>query len=295
MWKKKAIGLILVLSILCIFISSAEDKPVRLIIDGEVIDTGAWQVAPFISDGRTMVPLREVAELAGAKVGYNPNGWAQITEKSLGRSVSFHLGAPGYLSGYYAGENSGVIPYLLDGKMIVTVRDLADSLCINVDWDSEKNAVILNTELPGADSYLSPEWERKMNIIAGGNKDFFDEYISNKDAVKAYMFGLYRFLNTGEGSLTYRNKDGKYLDVTLKPGKIFLSGNSDGIMAYVTLNLFMDYENYAGADGIRWQIYRLIGEKAEDGAPFDISGETEKNGFTYRYAEGKFEETVTVK
>lgn len=57
----------------------------------------------------------------------------------------------------------------------------------------------------------------------------------------------------------------------------------------------MDYENYAGADGIRWQIYRLIGEKAEDGAPFDISGETEKYGFTYRYAEEKFEETVTVK
>lgn len=289
--------------ILCLFIfitlfasaSFAEDKPVGLIIDGEVIDTGSWQVAPFISEGRTMVPLRAVAELAGAKVGYNSNGWAQITEKSLGRSVSFHLGAPGYLSGYYAGENSGVIPYLLDGKMIVAVRDLADSLCINVDWDSEKDAVILNTEMPGADSYLSPEWERKMNIIAGGNKDFFDEYISNKDAVKAYMFGFYRLLNTGEGSLSYRNKDGKYLDVTLKPGKIFLSGNSDGIMAYVTLNLFMDYENYAGADGIRWQIYRLIGEKAEDGAPFDISGETEKNGFTYRYAEGKFEETVTVK
>lgn len=132
--------------IICLFIfatlfasaSSAEDSSVGLIIDGEVIDTGAWQVAPFISDGRTMVPLREVAELAGAKVGYNPNGWAQITEKSLGRSVSFHLGAPGYLSGYYAGENSGVIPYLMDGKMIVAVRDLADSLCINVDWDSEK-------------------------------------------------------------------------------------------------------------------------------------------------------------
>ena len=292
---KKLILCLFVFSTLFAAASFAEDKPVRLIIDGEVIDTGAWQVAPFISDGRTMLPLREVAELVGAKVGYNSNGWAQITEKSLGRSVSFHLGAPGYLSGYYAGENSGVIPYLMDGKMIVAMRDLADSLCINIDWDSEKNAVILNTELPGTDSYLSPEWERKMNIIAGGNKDFFDEYISNKDAVKAYMFGLYRFLNTGEGSLTYRNKDGKYLDVTLKPGGIFLSGNSDGIMAYVTLNLFMDYENYAGADGIRWQIYRLIGEKAEDGAPFDISGETEKYGFTYRYAEGKFEETVTVK
>ncbi len=289
--------------ILCLFIfitlfataSFAEDKPVGLIIDGEVIDTGSWQVAPFISEGRTMVPLRAAAELAGAKVGYNSNGWAEITEKSLGRSVSFHLGAPGYLSGYYAGENSGVIPYLLDGKMIVALRDLADSLCINVDWDSGKNAVILNTELPGTDSYLSPEWEQKMNITAGGNKDFFDEYISNKEAVKAYMFTLYRLLNTGEGSLSYRNKDGKYLDVTLKPGEIFLSGNSDGIMAYVTLNLFLDYENYAGADGIRWQIYRLVNEKAVDGAPFDISGETEKYEFTYRYAEEKFEEIITVK
>lgn len=65
--------------IICLFIfatlfasaSFAEDSSVGLIIDGEVIDTGAWQVAPFISDGRTMVPLREVAELVGAKVGYN--------------------------------------------------------------------------------------------------------------------------------------------------------------------------------------------------------------------------------
>ncbi|NLW42944.1 MAG: copper amine oxidase N-terminal domain-containing protein, partial [Tissierellia bacterium] len=63
--KKKLFLLILVLVLMIPVVTSAQEQPIKLVVHGNNVET---DVAPFIENGRTLVPVRVISETLGFKV-----------------------------------------------------------------------------------------------------------------------------------------------------------------------------------------------------------------------------------
>lgn len=80
-------------------------------------------VAPEITDGRTMLPVRLVAEALGAEVGYKSR---RVTIALADTEISFKVGEN--LEGY------GIAPYIKEGRTYISARWVAENLGANVLW-----------------------------------------------------------------------------------------------------------------------------------------------------------------
>jgi len=91
--------------------------------------------APFISNGRTMVPLRIIAEALGAEVG-----WDGVTRTVIiaaqGKTINLAVDAP-------LPDNMGT-PTIVNGITFVPVRYVSETLGASVRWDDENNAVYIS-------------------------------------------------------------------------------------------------------------------------------------------------------
>jgi hypothetical protein len=92
------------------------------------------EVAPFISQGRTMIPLRIIAEALGAKVDWNN---ATRTVIITGREETINLTVDVPLPG-----DMGT-PVFVNGFTFVPVRYVSETLGATVRWDGENNAVYI--------------------------------------------------------------------------------------------------------------------------------------------------------
>jgi hypothetical protein len=91
-------------------------------------------VAPFISQGRTMVPLRIIAESLGAEVDWNSSTRTVII---AGREEMINLTVDVPLLG-----DMGT-PVIVNGFTFVPVRYVSETLGATVRWDGENNAVYI--------------------------------------------------------------------------------------------------------------------------------------------------------
>ena len=90
--------------------------------------------APFIADGRTMVPLRLVAEALGAEVGWI-DASRTVTVNGNGANLALIIGTP--LPG-----DMGT-PVLSNGRTFVPLRFVAEALGAEVAWDSVTQTVTI--------------------------------------------------------------------------------------------------------------------------------------------------------
>lgn len=120
-------------------------EPVILTI-GETVARRGEEVlplaqAPYLKDGRTMLPFRFIGELVGAEVAWD-GSLKQVTFRKDGRIVRLTIGAK------EAVINGTVVPLdappeLKNGTTMVPLRFLAEGLGANVQWVPEKKQVIL--------------------------------------------------------------------------------------------------------------------------------------------------------
>ena len=111
-------------------------KTGRALVENKVvaIDAEYPDVAPKIVDGRTLVPLRFVAEAFGANVEFDDiSQTATIICNETTLTVT--LGSKNYTVN---GEEKtfDVAPYNVDGRMLVPLRAISDALGKQVFWDS---------------------------------------------------------------------------------------------------------------------------------------------------------------
>jgi len=92
------------------------------------------EVSPFISQGRTMVPLRIIAESLGAEVDWNSTTRTVIIS---GREETINLIVDVSLPG-----DMGT-PIIVNGFTFVPVRYVSEKLGATVRWDGENNAVYI--------------------------------------------------------------------------------------------------------------------------------------------------------
>jgi len=88
--------------------------------------------APFIVEGRTMVPLRLIAEAMGADVGWDScTGIITIVHGTTVVTFLSNHALPGGLG----------TPINIDGRIFVPLRFIAEALGATIEWDSATGSI----------------------------------------------------------------------------------------------------------------------------------------------------------
>lgn len=102
------------------------------------------EVAPYIKNGRTMIPLRAVADNLNVVVKWNNTDKRVDLLNSKGTEVQLWIGKTG------AVKDSKTIsidapPEIIEGRTFVPLRFVAEALGVNVTWDSFTRTAYLTT------------------------------------------------------------------------------------------------------------------------------------------------------
>jgi hypothetical protein len=176
---------------------------IQVLIDGTPLST---DVAPIIEQGRTLVPLRAIFEALGATVEWN--GESQTVTALKGNlSVILQIGNT-------TAEANGkqveleVPPQILNGRTLVPVRFVSESLGASVGWDDASRSVLITTSAPAA--VASPT--RINDITRIVHTDFQDLVSTKKLPVATALQQQREFLL----------KQPEVSDVTLMKGNMFV-------------------------------------------------------------------------
>ena len=98
---------------------------------------------PVIENERTLVPLRAIFEAMRMKVGWDSET-STITATGKGNSITMQANNP------QATVNGKTIfmdvpPKIIDGRTLVPVRFIAESLGATVEWDENSQTVIITS------------------------------------------------------------------------------------------------------------------------------------------------------
>ena len=135
---KKVIATVLALA-MCLSMSvTAFARELRFEIDNPVYTVNGEEresadgVAPFISEGRTMLPLRTVAEALGGVVSFDEETRiATITRNDVVLNIAIGEELPGEMG----------VPEIVDGRILVPLAYVARELGVMTNWDEEARAV----------------------------------------------------------------------------------------------------------------------------------------------------------
>ncbi|MEN1761321.1 copper amine oxidase N-terminal domain-containing protein [Anoxynatronum sibiricum] len=128
-----------------------------LTIDGTTARSGSQvkglDAAPFIKDGRTLVPFRFIGEELGAEIGWIPASRtvtyqrgagedAVMIEMIIGQSTATINGASVPID-----RNPTVTPEIVNGRTVVPVRFISEALGFEVDWNPDRREVTISAEV----------------------------------------------------------------------------------------------------------------------------------------------------
>lgn len=124
--------------------SSTQEDAVNLMIGGQAV---APDVPPVIKDGRTLVPVRVIAEGLGAKVDWNEAKRTAVITKG-GQQLTLTLDSrQALVNGKQVMLDTA--PVISRQRMLLPFRFVGESLGITVGWDNRSRTVIAN-ETPEA-------------------------------------------------------------------------------------------------------------------------------------------------
>ncbi len=108
--------------------------------NGEVPVT--FDVAPVISDSRTFIPVRGMFELAGAKIGWNPDT-REVTVEADGTTVVVTIDSR---QARVNGKRNvlDAAPFIKDGRTLIPVRFISENLGYKVDWNADTQEITIN-------------------------------------------------------------------------------------------------------------------------------------------------------
>ena len=149
---KKIISLLLVVVVASSFgimIALADDGPVTVILNGEVVDFE--DVQAFTEAGRTLVPFRKMFELFGAEVNWLEETNTVVASKG-DTIIVLTIDKPDAL--IMTGTEvetvelpDGVPPRLVDdARTCVPLRFIAETLDLEVGWDEATATVTLDNK-----------------------------------------------------------------------------------------------------------------------------------------------------
>lgn len=138
--SKRIAGLFLsMVLILGIAPAALAASPITIRIDGMTVSS---DVAPVVQSGTTLVPVRVITEYLGADVSWN-QAKQQAVVKTAAYTVVFTLGSKTYTVN---GESKTltVAAQAINGRTLIPIRALAESIGADVEYDAASNTAIVN-------------------------------------------------------------------------------------------------------------------------------------------------------
>ncbi|MEW6662560.1 MAG: copper amine oxidase N-terminal domain-containing protein [Bacillota bacterium] len=126
-------------------VKASRPQPVFLTIGQPTAYVGqtayTLDVAPFLTQGRTMVPFRFLGEALGAQVGWNQAS-QEVTYRLREREVALVIGqTTAKLSGNPV--KLEVAPQLVNGRTMIPLRAVGELLGARFDWQPATQTVIV--------------------------------------------------------------------------------------------------------------------------------------------------------
>ncbi|HWP96637.1 MAG TPA: copper amine oxidase N-terminal domain-containing protein [Syntrophomonadaceae bacterium] len=140
------ICLIFILVTVNIYSSAYGTEKLRVFVDGAEVN---MLVDPIVSDGRTLIPMRDIFEALGADVKWD-NDKNQVIANRNGVEIELMIGA----NVAYRNRqtiNIDVPAQLIDSRTFVPVRFVVEALGCNLYWDEKANSIFISTRGPNAD------------------------------------------------------------------------------------------------------------------------------------------------
>ncbi len=139
---------------------------INVIVNGEALDFGSDQ-GPVIQDGRTLVPFRAVFEKMGAEVKWFED--IKLCEATYGQiTAGITIGSSKVVLGDAASVDGDVPAQIINGRTMVPLRVIAESIGAQVGWDAETKTVNIQTP---AVSEAPASVEYEMGYAGGTNMD----------------------------------------------------------------------------------------------------------------------------
>lgn len=107
---------------------------VLVLVDGKYLHTVAGTGAePFIENGRTMIPLRAIADAFGFEVDWEQSE-EKITLTKGDKTIILHIGKPEILVDGETLYFEDAVPMIKNSRTFLPVRKLAEILGVQVEW-----------------------------------------------------------------------------------------------------------------------------------------------------------------
>ena len=170
--KKMIIPLSVILMLSCATVNAMDDITIK--IDGEAIDFSAYDnVMPYIEDGRTLIPIRAVAESLGAKVDWDAdNEIATIDnriELEINNDVAIVDGKQVYMD---------VPAKIKKSRTFIPLRFVSENMGAKVDWDNDTRTVKITT----AETDTNTEQKTEENNMQTSDNDTQTSTAQEQDA-----------------------------------------------------------------------------------------------------------------
>jgi hypothetical protein len=140
------------------------ESPIKLIIDGKKITS---DVDPYISNDRTLVPIRVIAEELDSVVDWdNENRAVHISKENIHILLRIDSNLV-----EYSNDNEttytmiDVAPQIKEDRTFVPIRLISNALGVGIEWNNDERAVYINSS---QSSEVTPFFDVKISSVKAG-------------------------------------------------------------------------------------------------------------------------------
>ena len=134
-----AICAIMILSSVSVF----ADNGINVTIDGVPMEFTDFYGYPMEQNDRVLLPFRQIFETYGWDAFYD-DGTESVFGKSGDRYIAMQVGSLDYFS-EKGKVTFDVAPIIVNGRTMVPIRVVSETLGFKVDWDDATRTVIIDT------------------------------------------------------------------------------------------------------------------------------------------------------
>ncbi|MDL2248856.1 copper amine oxidase N-terminal domain-containing protein, partial [Tyzzerella sp. OttesenSCG-928-J15] len=138
---------------------------IKVLVDGQAV---VFDVAPSIIEGRTLVPLRAIAESLGAEVAWDGD-LGKITLSTDEMVNTLYIDDVNAVKTDAEGNETAITldvpPMIIDGRTMVPARYIAESMGAEVGWDGDTQTITIVTDSEAAPVAEEPAAEEPKEEV----------------------------------------------------------------------------------------------------------------------------------
>jgi len=171
------------------------------------VDTTNLDIAPIVQNGRTLVPVRFIAENFGAKVGWD-DATQTVSLKTLAKEITLQIGSNLMMVGD-SQVTLDVPAQTIGGRTLIPLRALVEALGKEVLWD-DRGLIVIGKDVLGMDKDTIDKTVALLDTrIQYGDKElkFFDSEVYEYDIelAKGESVPEVRVLSSSDSSVVQGN------------------------------------------------------------------------------------------